>query len=42
MPFKKTKSGKYRSPSGRLMTLGRVKAYYAKHGSKARKGKLKR
>ena len=41
MPFKKTKGGKYRSPRGRLMTLGQVKAYYAK-GSKAKKGKKKR
>ena len=42
MPFKKTKSGKFRSPRGRLMTLGQVKAYYAKQGSKAKKGKTKR
>tara|TARA_R110002020_G_C15900108_1_gene740909 strand:+ start:398 stop:526 length:129 start_codon:yes stop_codon:yes gene_type:complete len=42
MPFKKTKGGKYRSPSGRLMTLGQVKAYYAKQSPKAKKGKKKR
>ena len=34
MPFKKiTKGrdrGKYRSPSGRVMTLAQVRAYYAK------------
>ena len=34
MPFKKiTKGkdkGKYKSPSGKVMTLGQVKAYYAK------------
>jgi len=41
MPFKKTKSGKYRSPSGKLMSLGQVKAYYAKSRPKARKGKRK-
>ena len=34
MPFKKITSGKnkgkYESPSGRVMTLSQVKAYYAK------------
>ena len=42
MPFKKTKGGKYRSPRGRLMTLGQVKAYYAKQSPKAKKGKKTR
>jgi len=39
MPFKKMKSGKYKSPSGRTMTLSQVKAYYAKNSAK--KGKKK-
>lgn len=30
MPFKKLKSGKYESPSGRVMTKEQVQAYYAK------------
>jgi hypothetical protein len=30
MPFKKTSSGKYRSPSGRTFTAAQVRAYYAK------------
>ena len=35
MPYKKTKSGKYKSPSGKRKTKKQVKAYYAKK----RKGK---
>jgi len=34
MPFKKTKGGKYKSPSGRKMTKKQVKAYYAKKKKK--------
>ena len=30
MPFTKTKDGKYRSPSGRILTKAQVEAYYAK------------
>ena len=33
MPFKKTKAGKYKSPSGRTMTGKQVKAYKAKTNS---------
>lgn len=29
MPFKKTKSGKYKSPSGKQYTKNQVQAYYA-------------
>lgn len=29
MPFKKTSSGKYKSPSGKKYTKKQVKAYYA-------------
>ena len=29
MPFKKTKSGKYKSPSGKTYTAKQVKRYYA-------------
>lgn len=29
MPFTKTKSGKYKSPSGRLYTKAQIRAYYA-------------
>ncbi len=36
MPFVKIKTGKnqgkYRSPSGRVFTLGQVKLYYARGG----------
>ena len=42
MPFKKTKGGKYRSPSGKYLTLAQMKAYYAKQSLKAKKGKKKR
>jgi hypothetical protein len=34
MPFKKTSSGKYKSPSGRMFTKDQVKAYYAKKSKK--------
>ena len=34
MPFKKTKGGKYKSPSGRKMTKKQVQAYYAKKKKK--------
>lgn len=30
MPFKKLANGKFRSPSGRVMTGAQVRAYYAK------------
>jgi len=40
MPFKKIKSGKYKSTSGRTYTLKQVKAYYATKGWK-RKPKKK-
>ena len=33
MPFTKTKDGKYRSPSGRILTKAQVQAYYAKKHS---------
>ena len=33
MPFKKTKTGSYKSPSGRKMTGKQVKAYKAKTSS---------
>lgn len=32
MPFKKTRSGKYKSPSGRLYAPKQVRAYYATKG----------
>lgn len=41
MPFKKMKSGKYKSPSGRVMTLAQVQAYYAKTKRKT-KGRRKK
>jgi len=34
MPFKKQKSGKYKSPSGRAYTKKQVAAYYAKKKKK--------
>jgi hypothetical protein len=34
MPFKKTKSGKYKSPSGRTYNKKQVAAYYATDGFK--------
>ena len=30
MPYKKQKSGKYKSPSGKKMSKKQVQAYYAK------------
>lgn len=39
MPFKKTKSGKYKSPSERTFTKAQVKAYYATDGFKKSKKK---
>lgn len=39
MPFKKTSNGKYKSPSGRVMTKSQVQAYYA---SKNNKKKVKK
>jgi hypothetical protein len=40
MPFKKMRNGKYRSPSGRVLTGAQVRAYYAK--KKRSKGRKKR
>lgn len=37
MPFKKMKSGKYKSPSGKVMTEKQVKAYYTKKTKKSKK-----
>lgn len=41
MPFEKITSGKnkgkYKSPSGRIVTLSQVQAYYAKQNSKNKK-----
>ncbi len=37
MPFKKMPNGKYRSPSGRVLTGAQVRAYYAKKKRKKRK-----
>lgn len=34
MPFRKTASGKYKSPSGRKYTARQVRAYYATGGWK--------
>ena len=43
MPFKKEKSGKYKSPSGREFTKKQVALYYATDGFKKKpKGKKKR
>tara|TARA_R100000808_G_scaffold19943_1_gene43208 strand:- start:745 stop:855 length:111 start_codon:yes stop_codon:yes gene_type:complete len=36
MPYKKTKSGKYKSPKGKKKTKKQIKAYYASK-SKRRK-----
>jgi len=36
MPFKKVGKNKYRSPSGRILTLAQVRAYYAKKKAKKR------
>jgi hypothetical protein len=37
MPFRKTRGGKYRSPSGRTYTKGQVRAYYAKKKRRGRR-----
>lgn len=43
MPFKKTKSGKYKSKkSGKMYTKKQVKAYYATDGFKRKPKKRKR
>ena len=42
MPFKKTKGGKYKSPSGRTFTKKQVKAYYATDGFKRKPRKTKK
>jgi len=34
MPFRKVKSGKYKTPSGRTYTARQVRAYYATGGWK--------
>lgn len=39
MPFKKTSSGKYKSPSGKTYTKDQVKAYYATDGFKKKRKK---
>lgn len=33
MPFKKTSSGKYKSPSGKTFTKKQVELYYASKGT---------
>ncbi len=39
MPFKKTKKGKYKSPSGKTFTKKQVKFYYASKGTFKRRKK---
>jgi hypothetical protein len=34
MPFKKTKTGKYKSPSGKILTKEQVQLYYIKKEKK--------
>lgn len=34
MPFKKVGKNKYKSPSGRVLKLSQVRAYYAKKSQK--------
>jgi len=41
MPFRKTRSGKYRSPSGRTYTRRQVRAYYATGGWRRKPRKRK-
>jgi hypothetical protein len=41
MPFKKTKTGKYKSPSGKTYTKDQVAAYYATDGFKKKVKKKK-
>lgn len=42
MPFRKVKSGKYKSPSGRTFTKKQVIAYYATGGFKRKPRKKRR
>ncbi len=42
MPFKKMSNGKFKSPSGRVMTGAQVRAYYAKTKGKGRGRKKKK
>lgn len=42
MPFRKTRGGKYKSPSGRIYTARQVRAYYATAGFKRKPRKRKR
>lgn len=42
MPFRKTKGGKYKSPSGRTFTKRQVRAYYATKGFKRKPRRRKR
>jgi len=37
MPFKKLKSGKFRSPSGKQLSAKQVRAYYANHKKSKKK-----
>ena len=39
MPFKRTKSGKYKSPSGKKFTKKQVALYYATDGFKKKRKK---
>ena len=42
MPFRKTSSGKYVSPSGKVMTLEQIQAYYASKNDRKKKYRKKR
>lgn len=42
MPFRKTGSGTYRSPSGRRFTAKQVRAYYATDGFKRKTRTLRK
>ena len=42
MPFKKTKGGKYKSPSGKTFTKKQVALYYATEGFKKKPKKRKK
>ena len=42
MPFKKTKSGKYKSPSGKVFTKKQVALYYVTEGFKKKPKKKKK
>jgi len=37
MPFKKLKSGKYKSPGGRILSKKQLMAYYARQRAKGKK-----